>query len=136
MPSVWRTNSCVSTLPLSHFCYNMRMQWQVRFHPEAREEERELPAREKLAMANAIDKLRALGPALPYPHSSDVRGADRLRELRPRAGRSPRRALYRRVGDVMVIAAIAAEAQVDARGFNRAADAAARRLSQLEKDGT
>jgi len=79
--------------------------WQVRFHPEARKEERELPAREKLAMANAIDKLRALGPALPYPHSSDVRGADRLRELRPRAGRSPWRALYRRVGDVMVIAA-------------------------------
>jgi len=34
-------------------------------------------------MANAIDKLGALGPALPYPHSSDVRGADRLRELRP-----------------------------------------------------
>jgi len=59
------------------------MQWQVRFHPDAREEERKLPAREKLAMANAIDKLGALGPALPYPHSSDVRGADRLRELRP-----------------------------------------------------
>ena len=114
----------------------MGMQWQVRFHPEARKEERELPAREKLAMANAIDKLRALGPALPYPHSSDVRGADRLRELRPRAGRSPWRALYRRVGDVMVIAAIAPEAQVDPRGFDRAADAAERRLSQLEEDGT
>ncbi len=65
-----------------------RPEWQVRFHPDAREEERKLPAREKLAMANAIDKLGALGPALPYPHSSDVRGADRLRELRPRAGRS------------------------------------------------
>jgi hypothetical protein len=112
------------------------MQWQVRFHPEARKEERELAAWEKLAMANAIDKLRTLGPALPYPRSSDVRGADRLRELRPRAGRSPWRALYRRVGDVMVIAAIAPEAQVDPRGFDRAADAAERRLSQLEEDGT
>jgi len=87
-------------------------------------------------MANAIDKLRALGRALPYPHSSDVHGADRLRELRPRAGRSPWRALHRRVGDAMVIAAIAPEAQVDPRGFDRAADAAERRLSQLEEDGT
>jgi hypothetical protein len=36
----------------------------------------------------------------------------------------------------MVIAAIAPEAQVDPRGFDRAADAAERRLSQLEEDGT
>jgi len=87
-------------------------------------------------MANAIDKLGALGLALPYPHSSDVRGAGRLRELRPRAGRSRWRARYRRVGDVLLIAAIAAEAQVDPRGFDRAAGAAGRRLSQLEEDGT
>jgi len=36
----------------------------------------------------------------------------------------------------MLIAAIAAEAQVDPRGFDRAADTAERRLWQLEEDGT
>jgi hypothetical protein len=50
---------------------------------------------EKAALINAEAKLAALGPGLPYPHSSAVQGADRLRELRPRGGRSPWRALYR-----------------------------------------
>jgi len=27
-------------------------------------------------MTNALEKLEALGPFLPYPHSSDVRGVD------------------------------------------------------------
>ena len=48
-----------------------------------------LPAAERVAVLNAAQKLEALGPDLGYPHSSAVRDADRLRELRPRAGRSP-----------------------------------------------
>jgi hypothetical protein len=86
-------------------------------------------------MVNAVVKLEAIGPMLGHPHSSDVRGAASLRELRPRAGRSPWRCLYRRFGpDVFVIAAIAPEAQVDRRGFDRAVTAAVTRLNDLEED--
>ena len=35
-------------------------------------------------MYNAVTKLQAIGPSLGYPHSSAVRDAARLRELRPR----------------------------------------------------
>ena len=85
-------------------------------------------------MANAVEKLRVHGPVLPYPHSSDVRGADRLRELRPRSGRSPWRAFYRRIGDLFVVGAIAPEANVDRRGFARAVSAAEQRLAEIEED--
>ena len=64
------------------------MHWQVVFTDEARKEFDQLPAREQSAMIHALDKLAAEGPALPYPHSSAVQGADGLRELRLRAGRS------------------------------------------------
>jgi hypothetical protein len=57
-------------------------------------------------MLNAVEKLTVFGPALPFPHSSAIQGAERLRELRPRAGRSPWRGFYRRLGDVLVISAI------------------------------
>jgi hypothetical protein len=68
------------------------------------------------------------------PHSSAVKGADRLRELRPRGGRSPWRALCRQVGDVFVVATVAPEAQVDGRKFDAACRAAERRLSQIEEE--
>jgi hypothetical protein len=112
----------------------MTMGWQVLYTDEAQQEFNELPAREQAAMIHAVDKLAAEGPALPYPHSSAVLGADRLRELRLRAGRSAWRGLYRRVGDVFVIAAIGQEAQADKRGFGRAVDAAEARLALLEED--
>lgn len=82
-------------------------------------------------MQNAIEKLKVLGDLLRFPHQSKVQGTD-LRELRPRAGRSPWRALYRRVGAVIVVAAIAPEAQVDPQGFRRAIRAAEERLANLD----
>jgi len=106
----------------------------VVFHPKAREEQRQLSPQERQAMMNAVDKLTALGPALPYPHSSDVREADRLRELRPRAGRSRWRALYRQARNAFVVAAIAPAAQVDHRGFKRAVAAAEARMADIEED--
>src|SRR6478736_3726549 len=112
----------------------MTMGWQVLYTDEAQQEFNELPAREQAAMIHAIDKLVAEGPALPYPHSTAVQGADRLRELRLRAGRSAWRALYRRVGDVFVIAAIGPEAQADKRGFGRAVAAAQARLALIQED--
>jgi hypothetical protein len=88
--------------------------------------------KEKAALINADAKLEALGPRLPYPHTSAVAGADRLRELRPRGGRSPWRALYRQVGDEFVVAAIAPEAAVDPPRFAAACRLAEARLAKLE----
>src|SRR5438445_541525 len=47
-----------------------------------------MPETEQDAMRSAVSKLEAVGDTLGYPHSSRVRGASSLRELRPRAGRS------------------------------------------------
>ncbi|WP_217995863.1 type II toxin-antitoxin system RelE/ParE family toxin, partial [Kribbia dieselivorans] len=57
-------------------------------HPEARREYDALDARDAVAVDNAVAKLTLSGPRLAYPHSSSVRGANKLRELRPRGGRS------------------------------------------------
>ena len=70
---------------------------------------------------------------MPYPHQSDVRGGRGLRELRPRAGRSRVRALYGRLGDAFVIVAVAPEALVDRRRFDRAVGVAAQRLAEVEE---
>ncbi len=85
-------------------------------------------------MQNAFEKLEAYGDHLPFPHSSRVKGATQLRELRPRAGRSPWRAFYPRVGDTLVIGAIGPEAHVDPRGFGRAIRAAEARLTRLDQE--
>lgn len=109
---------------------------EVLADPDAADEYRGLPEREQDAMDNAIAKLRALGDQLRYPHSSAVKGADRLRELRPRAGRSRWRAFYRCIGDVAVIGAFGPEAKVDPRGFQSTVQRAANRLAAYEaKEG-
>jgi len=51
-----------------------------------------LPKAERRAMLNALEKLHVLGLLLGAPHTSQVKGSS-LRELRPRQGRSPWRAL-------------------------------------------
>lgn len=107
--------------------------WNVVVHPDAEREFRALDAREASAVTNAVEKLKNAGPMLPYPHSSSVKGAKKLRELRPRSGRSPTRALYRQFGSVFVIGAYGPEAQHDPRGFARACKAAERRLEQIEE---
>lgn len=83
----------------------------VEIHPDAEEELRALPATERAAMLHAFEKLEVYGDQLPFPHSSRVKGATQLRELRPRAGRSPWRAFYRRVVDALVFGAIGPEAR-------------------------
>jgi hypothetical protein len=89
-------------------------------------------------MLNAVDKLTVFGPALPFPHSSAIQGAERLRELRPRAGRSPWRAFYRRLSDVHVIAAVGPEAEADKRGLigpSRRPSPASRDLRRSKREG-
>jgi hypothetical protein len=109
---------------------------QIEFRPEVRDELNELrrlSVTEHTAMLTAIAVFEAIGLDLRFPHTSQVKGT-KLRELRPRAGRSPwrafyRRAFYRRVGDVLVVGAIGPEAEHNRRGFDRAVDLAEQRIS-------
>lgn len=106
---------------------------EIHYLPAAIEELKVLPVNERKAMIKAFEKLADFSDRLPYPHSSLVQGT-RLRELRPRAGRSPWRALYQRVGDRMVVAAICPEAQQDPRRFRVGTLTAINRLDQYRKD--
>lgn len=105
----------------------------VRFTHEARGEFHAVPLAEKEAMRNAIGKLEQAGESLAYPHSGQVRAAARLRELRPRAGRSRWRGFYRRIGAELVIGAFGPEAKADPTSFARAIRAAEERLAALEE---
>ena len=109
--------------------------WIYRYLAAAAGEREALVPKEKAALINAEAKLAALGPRLPYPHSSAVHGADRLRELRPRGGRSPWRALYRQIGGEFIVAAVGPEAQADARGFAAACRKAEARSAEIEDEG-
>lgn len=92
-----------------------------------------MPGAERDAMAEAIEKLELFGDQLGHPHTSQVRGAGSLRELRPRAGRSPWRAFYRRAGPIIVVGAFGPEALVDRRGFDRAVSLANERIAEVER---
>ncbi|MGI8552868.1 MAG: type II toxin-antitoxin system RelE/ParE family toxin [Dehalococcoidia bacterium] len=92
-----------------------------------------MPVGERVALDRAVDKLAAFGLQLPFPHQSNVLGSAGLRELRPRAGRSRWRALYRHSGDVFLIAAVGPEGEADPRGFDRSVASALQRLQEVEE---
>ncbi|WFE51068.1 type II toxin-antitoxin system RelE/ParE family toxin [Micromonospora sp. WMMD1155] len=117
---------------VSQFCYSRL--WPVLFHPEAATELQAIPVLEQTAVGHAVEKLESLGPNLGYPHSSRIRIADKLRELRPRGGRSRWRVFYTQVGDAFVVGAIGPEAKVSQRNFTRAVAAAERRIKDVEVD--
>jgi len=102
---------------------------------EADTELQQLPPGEQVAMRHAVEKLRALGTTLPFPHQSSVAGGNQLRELRPRAGRSRWRALYRQIGDAFIVGAITPEANVDRQAFSRAIRTAEARLARYVEPG-
>lgn len=108
----------------------------VKWHPDAAaERDASWPPEEKVAMEHAVQKLQAAGPRLMHPHSSAVQGTagKGLRELRPRAGRSRWRPIYRRVTpDTFVIFAVGPEAQIDGAGFDAAVTRAAKRFAELD----
>jgi len=88
-------------------------------------------------MNNAVEKLEAAGPRLPFPHSSAVQGdaSGGMRELRPRAGRSRWRPIYRQVSaTTFVIFAVGPEAQINKRGFDSAVRRAIKRAADLDVD--
>lgn len=108
---------------------------RVRLLAEARTELLAMEPHERAAMQRALRKLEAIGERLGFPDTSAVRTAEStLRELRPRAGRSPWRAFYRRVGSTLVVAAIGPEATADHTGFRRAVRQAERRLEVIRAD--
>lgn len=113
----------------------MMAQNKVLFHPAAAAERAALEIRERVAVDNAVEKLRAIGIALGSPHTSKIRGAAEVRELRPRAGRSRTRVFYARVRDSFVVAAIGPEASVDPRGFKQAVTVAEARLGEIAVRG-
>jgi DNA-binding transcriptional regulator YiaG len=47
--------------------------WEVVYLPEAEDERARLPARDRVAVDNAVAKLEAMGPMLPYPTYRDIR---------------------------------------------------------------
>ena len=104
---------------------------EVEVVAEAEEELGRLPGEERRAMLNALEKLQVLGTALGAPHSSQVKGT-LLRELRPRQGRSPWRAFYRRSGELVVVGAIGPEALKDRLGFAAAVRNAEERIRRYE----
>lgn len=106
-------------------------QLRVLFHPEAAAERAALEPRERVAVDHVLEKLRVIGLALGSPHSSSIRGAVSLRELRPRAGKSRTRVFYRRVDDAFVIAGIGPEAAVNPKRFRQAVAAAQARLEEI-----
>jgi hypothetical protein len=108
--------------------------WPVEYLPAAGLERDKLPDRERVAVRNAVAKLQALGPDLPFPHAGDVRGVPRLRELRPRGGDCPWRPLYTREGDGFLIAAIGPDGESDQRGFARSCERALDRLAERKRD--
>lgn len=109
------------------------MPLEVEVLPPAEEELATLPEAERRAMLNALEKLQVLGPLLGAPHSSQVKGSA-LRELRPRQGRSPWRALYRRSGELLVVGGIGPEATKDRLGFARAVKLAEERIAEFESN--
>ena len=108
----------------------------VLWHPGAAEErDRSWPAEKIAAIEHVVEKLRQIGPRLRHPHSSALQGeaGKGLRELRPRAGRSRWRPIYRQVRpDTCVILAVGQEAEIDRAGFRAAVIHAQRLLGDLD----
>ena len=111
--------------------------YEVLWHPAADTERAAVSdAAERTAIQHAREKLEVLGPRLGSPHSSAISGEDGsgLRELRPRAGRSRWRPIYRQINPgTFVILAIAPEALIDNRGFDQKVRNARRRLEELDR---
>ncbi len=109
------------------------MAFRVDWDQDAYGEVMRLPTAERRAVMNAVAKLEVFGDQLGSPHTSQVKGSGAgIRELRPRSGRSPWRALYRCLGDGLVVLAIGPEARQDKRGFDRAVRLAEDRLKEIE----
>lgn len=107
---------------------------RVEFHHAARAEFNAIPSEnEKEAMREVIRKQEAQDGELGAPHARAIVGSRGLWELRPRAGRSRWRAMYRRVGHRMLVGAFGPEARIDRPGFDQAVRRAEARIAEYER---
>ena len=72
------------------------MSWDVEYTDEFGEWWRELAEGQQEDVTASVELLEALGPALPFPHSSGIEGSrhGRMRELRVQSGGKPLRIFY------------------------------------------
>jgi hypothetical protein len=72
------------------------MAWEVEYTDEFARWWDTLSEYEQIALAASVRQLEDLGPMLPFPHSSSVRGSRHgvMRELRIRSGGKPVRVFY------------------------------------------
>jgi hypothetical protein len=111
-----------------------RLDVRVVWHPEAERDLKALPLQERAAILNVTGEIEAEGVIGGLPHSRKVQGAEDLRALRPRRMDCPWRVLYQRIGDALVVGAIAPEENTNRQGFDTARDAAKGRLARVEDD--
>jgi hypothetical protein len=106
--------------------------WSVAYHDGAVQEYASFKdAKDRKKVLTVVALLRELGPKLIKPHSDQVHGTNKLRELRPGGGKALIRPLYAQVDQThFVIFAVAPEAQVNESGF----DAAVKRAVKRAKD--
>ncbi len=114
---------------------------RIRMHPGFRDELATLgrsDRREANAIGHALHVLSEQGGRLGYPWTSAVRGkrGSGLRELRPRAGRSAHRVLYRVAPNRVDALALAPEAGNDQRGFAHAVEHARARAHAIDQETT
>jgi hypothetical protein len=72
------------------------MEWTVSYLDRFSKWFDELSSRDRAAVVAIVRKLQEMGPTLPFPHSSSVRGSRHgsMRELRVQSGGKPLRILY------------------------------------------
>jgi hypothetical protein len=72
------------------------MAWEVEYTDEFAQWWDNLSEREQTAVDSCVRQLEDLGPVLPFPHSSDVKGSRHgvMRELRVQSGGKPIRIFY------------------------------------------
>jgi len=93
--------------------------YKVQYHHKAVEELAALRDKRALkAILTIVDILARLGPKTVEPHSKAIKGARKLRELRPGGGQVAVRPIYLQLdAETFEVLAIGPEAIVDRKGF-------------------
>ena len=97
-----------------------------------------MSSRELAAIRNVVSKLKVLGIGLAFPHCSALQGpgCDGFWELRPRAGRSPWRPIFRRTeARLFVVYAVGPDAAVNKKRFRRSIIDARKRFDLEIRNG-
>jgi hypothetical protein len=117
------------------------MSWEVEYTDEFERWWEGLDAGEQESVAASVGLLEERGPALGYPHSSDIRGTPlgRLRELRVQHGGRPLRVIYAFDPRRVAILLLGGDKTGDGRFYDRVVPLAERlygeHLEQLRREG-